>query len=473
MEPSKILINGEWVGTGVTRQIVNPFTGAVVGEVCNATPGHIEQAINSAVAAFRRTRLLTSFERGEILRFIAAEIGARKDKFANLITLETGKPITFSRVEVERSVFTFTLASEEAKRIEGSVVPLDLAPKSSDRIAVVRRFPLGPISAITPFNFPLNLVAHKIGPAIAAGCSIVLKPSSNAPLTALELGAIIDRSPFPKGGLNIVPCLGDEAEQLITDKRIKLISFTGSPVVGWAVKAIAGRKKIVLELGGNAGVIVDKDADLQAALKKIIIGAYGNAGQSCISVQRVFVHEAVYNGFVDQLVKMTKSVATGDPTNERTLVGPMIDEKAASKIEGWIFEALAQGAVLLCGGHRNGAILEPTVIGSSKRDMKICNQEVFAPLVVVTPFKEFKDALTMVNDSDFGLQAGVFTNNLEHILLAYKELDVGGVIINDSSNYRMDNMPYGGVKDSGFGREGVRYAIEEMTELKLLALNMM
>ena len=224
---------------------------------------------------------------------------------------------------------------------------------------------------------------------------------------------------------------------------------------------------------GNAGVIVDKDADLQAALKKIIIGAYGNAGQSCISVQRVFVHEAVYNGFVDQLVKMTKSVATGDPTNERTLVGPMIDEKAASKIEGWIFEALAQGAVLLCGGHRNGAILEPTVIGSSKRDMKICNQEVFAPLVVVTPFKEFKDALTMVNDSDFGLQAGVFTNNLEHILLAYKELDVGGVIINDSSNYRMDNMPYGGVKDSGFGREGVRYAIEEMTELKLLALNMM
>ena len=471
MEPAKFLINGEWIASEVKRSVINPFDNAMVGEVYQASPKHIDQAIVSATEAFQKTRLLSSYERAEILWFIVGQIQANKEKFVQRITAETGKPITFSRVEVERCIFTFTVAAEEVKRVAGSVIPLDVAPKSADRVAIVRRFPLGPISAITPFNFPLNLVAHKVGPAIAAGCSIVLKPSSKAPLTALLLAEILDRSPLPKGGFNIVPCLADEADQLITDKRVKLITFTGSPAVGWPLKSRAGKKRVVLELGGNAGVIIDKDADLNFALQRVIQGAYGNAGQSCIAVQRLYVHEALYDRFVDQLVKMTKSVATGDPTNERTIVGPMIDERAASKVEGWIFEALAQGADLLCGGRRTGAVLEPTVLVNVKPDMKVCAQEVFAPVVTVEKFGEFEEAVAKVNHSEYGLQAGVFTNSLENVMYAYRELEVGGVIINDSSSYRMDHMPYGGVKDSGFGREGIQYAIEEMTELKLLGLN--
>jgi acyl-CoA reductase-like NAD-dependent aldehyde dehydrogenase len=471
MEPAKFLIDGVWTASEVVRPVLNPYTGNVVGQVCQATPADIESAIVAAVAAFQKTRMLSSYERWEALTAIAAGIQSSKDEFASLMTAETGKPITFSRVEVERAIFTFTVAAEEAKRIEGEVLPLDLAPRSGERIAVVRRFPLGPIAAITPFNFPLNLVAHKLGPAIAAGCSVVLKPSSKAPLTALKLAEIIDRTSLPKGILNLVPCLSSEGEQLTTDKRLKLITFTGSPAVGWPIKARAGKKRVVLELGGNAGVIVDKDADVSFAMKRVVQGAFGNAGQSCISVQRIFVHESMYDKFVDQLVKVTKSVAAGDPLNERTIVGPMIDEQAASKVEGWIFEALAQGATLLCGGRRTGAFLEPTVLTDVQPGMKVCAQEVFAPVVTVEPFKEFRDAVIKVNASDYGLQAGVFTNNLDHVLYAFRELEVGGVIINDASSYRMDHMPYGGVKDSGFGREGLKYAIEEMTEMKLLALS--
>jgi acyl-CoA reductase-like NAD-dependent aldehyde dehydrogenase len=471
MEPKKFLINGEWLPSDVKRAVINPFNNAVVGEVFQASPKHIDLAIGSAAEAFRKTRLLSSYERAEALWFIAQQIEAHKDQFTRLIIAETGKPITFSRVEVERCIFTFSVAAEEVKRIEGSVLPLDVAPKSGDRVAIVRRFPLGPIGAITPFNFPLNLVAHKVGPAIAAGCSIVLKPSSKAPMTALLLSEIIDESPLPKGAFNIVPCLADEADQLITDKRIRLITFTGSPAVGWPLKNKAGKKRVVLELGGNAGVIVDKDADINFALQRIVQGAYGNAGQSCIAVQRVFIHEALHDRLLDQLVKMTKSVATGDPENERTIVGPMVDERAASKVEGWIFEALAQGARLKCGGRRTGAVLEPTVIVDVKPEMKVCAQEVFAPVVTVEQFSDFKDAVARVNRSDYGLQAGVFTNSLDNVMYAFRELEVGGVIINDASSYRMDHMPYGGTKDSGFGREGIRYAIEEMTEMKLLGLN--
>ncbi len=472
MEPASMLINGEWITTEKKQSVVSPYSNQVVGEVCQAGPKEIERAIVAAVEAFRTTRLMTSFERSSVLAVIARELEAGKEAFAKLITEETGKPITYSRVEVERAIFTFTVSSEEAKRIEGEILPLDQAPKSNDRIALIRRYPLGPISAITPFNFPLNLVAHKVGPAIASGCPIVLKPSSKAPLTARKLAEIIDRTALPKGAFNLVPCAGGEAEQLITDERIKLVTFTGSPAVGWPIKSKAGRKRVCLELGGNAGVIVDRDADIPHALRRIIQGAYGNAGQSCISVQRIFVHEAIYPQFAEQLLKMTKSVASGDPGNERTVVGPMIDEDAASKVEGWIFEALAQGATLLCGGRRTGAFLEPTIVTEVRPEMKISAQEAFAPVVTLSPFKEFEDAVRMVNQSEYGLQAGVFTNNFEHVLFAYRELEVGGVVINDSSSYRMDSMPYGGVKGSGFGREGVRYAIEEMTELKLLALTL-
>ena len=471
MEPAKILINGEWRISESIRPVVNPFSNQTVGEVYQASEKQIDEAIGAATDAFEATRQLSSFDRFDVLTSIIAGVEENKGKFADLITEETGKPISLSRSEVERSIFTLTIAAEEAKRIEGSVIPLDVVPNAQNRLAVIRRFPIGPVAAITPFNFPLNLVMHKVGPALACGNTLVLKPSSKAPRTALLLGEIAASTKLPAGAFNIVPCLSDEANQLITDQRIKLISFTGSPPVGWMIKSRAGKKKVLLELGGNAAAIVDKSADISFALKRIVQGAFANAGQSCISVQRVFVHEALYDKFSEQLVKMTRSIATGDPTSDRTVVGPMIDENAAGRVEGWVYEALAQGARLLCGGRRKGALLEPTVLVDVTPEMKVNSLEVFAPLVTLTSFNQFSDAVTRVNESVYGLQAAVFSNDLQNIFYAYRELNVGGVIVNDSSAYRMDHMPYGGIKDSGFGREGIRYAIEEMTELKILALN--
>ncbi|MGB6121069.1 MAG: aldehyde dehydrogenase family protein [Bacteroidota bacterium] len=471
METSRFLVNGEWRTSTAKRPVVNPYEGVIVGEVYQASSGDIEEAISAAVESFDHTKRLSSHERSEILRKISDEIGRRKEELACLITLETGKPISFSRVEVNRCVLTFRLSSEEAGRIEGTVLPLDLAPNSEGRTALVRRFPLGPISAITPFNFPLNLVAHKLGPSIASGNTVVLKPSSNGPLTSIELGRIVETAGYPRGGLNIVPCLAGEANQLVEDQRIKAISFTGSPAVGWALKARAGKKRVLLELGGNAGVIVDDSADLDLAMKSLIPGSYGNAGQSCIAVQRIFVHDLLYDRFLDRFVDLSKAVAVGDPMDEKTIVGPMITEAAAKKVETWISEAVAAGARLLCGGNRRGAMLDPTILVDTPAHLSVCAQEVFAPVVTIQRFDDFADAVRMVNDSVFGLQAGIFSNSLKNIFYAYEELEVGGVIVNDSSAYRMDHMPYGGVKDSGFGREGVRYAIEEMTEMKLLALN--
>jgi len=472
MEPSRFLINGEWLESEVKRPVVNPYDNTVVGEVFQSSPDHIEAAIRSASDAFQTTRRLSSFERSNILFKIAGAIEANKEAFANLITTETGKPIALSRVEVARSIFTLSTSAEEAKRIEGTVLPLDLGPGSANRTALIKRFPLGPISAITPFNFPLNLVAHKLGPAIASGNTMILKPSSSAPMTSLLLGKISMDAGLPKGAFNIVPCLAGEAGQLIEDKRIKLVSFTGSPAVGWPLKARAGKKRVVLELGGNAAVIVDNSADLNYALQRILQGSYGNAGQSCIAVQRIYVHDALYKTFTDRFVKLTSSVGVGDPRNERTLVGPMINEEAARKIEGWIQEAVAAGARLLCGGKRQGAILEPTILVDVSPSMNVACQEVFAPVVTLEEFSDFAEVVGRVNHSAFGLQAGLFTNDFSHITYAFEELEVGGVVLNDSSAYRMDHMPYGGVKDSGFGREGIRYAIEEMTEMKLLAMNL-
>jgi glyceraldehyde-3-phosphate dehydrogenase (NADP+) len=372
---------------------------------------------------------------------------------------------------VERAVFTIATSAEEARRIEGHVLPLDVVPQPGNRAAIIRRFPLGVIGAITPFNYPLNLVAHKLGPAIAAGNTVVLKPSSNAPQTALRFAELFAKTGLPPGTINVVPCMGSEIEQLITDKRVKLISFTGSPVVGWGIKVRAAKKKVLLELGGNAGVIVCADADLDHALKSIVQGAFGNAGQSCISVQRVYVHESVADAFTNQLVKLAKSIAVGDPSNPRTIVGPMIDEQAARKVESWIREATEGGARVLCGGGRTGAVLEPTVLADVAPEMKVSCQEAFAPVVTVDKFSVFSEAVERVNASAYGLQAGVFTNSASDMFYAYRELEVGGVVINDASSFRVDHMPYGGVKESGIGREGVRYAIEEMTEMKLLSLN--
>ena len=471
MEASTFLVGGKWRSSGTVRQVINPFSNKPVGEVCQATARDIDEAIQSAAAAFEKTSQLESYQRFEILSSISGAIAANKEKIARLITSETGKPITFSRAEVERSVFTFQYAAEEAKRLEGTVLPLDLAANSSNRFGILRKFPLGVIGAITPFNFPINLVSHKLAPAIAAGDSFVLKPSSNAPLTALYLGELILNSGFPPHAINIVSCSGGEAGQLVTDERVKLISFTGSPAVGWPLKSRAGRKKVVLELGGNAGVIVDKDVDLQPVVRRIAMGSYGNAGQSCIAVQRVFVHNEIFERFLSEFVVVSKSIPVGDPSEENTVVGPMISEDAAKKVEEWIAEAKAAGARVLCGGTRRGSVLEPTVITNVKPEMKISCQEAFAPVTTIEPFETFEKAVEMVNDSEYGLQAGVFTNDFSRVLFAYRNLEVGGVVINDYPTFRIDHMPYGGVKASGFGREGIKYAIEEMMESKLLVIN--
>ena len=470
-KPLKFYVNGEWRTSTLRRQVFNPFQSAAVEEVCHATAKDISEAIGAAASAFHDLRRLPASERAHILKQMAAEVEARRDEFARLITNETGKPISFSRAEVSRAIMTLTTSSEEAKRLEGNVLPLDVLPEYADRFAITRRFPIGVVSAITPFNFPLNLVAHKVGPALACGNPVVLKPSSSAPGVSLLLADVAAKTTLPKGAFNVVPCMGSEAEQLITDKRVKLISFTGSPVVGWGIKARAGKKRVVLELGGNAAVIICADANLDYALQRTLLGAFGNAGQSCIAVQRIYVHESIAGPVTEKFVKLARSLATGDPLNERTVVGPMIDEQAAERVEDWIRQAVNAGAEVLCGGTREKAVLEPTVLKGVPPDAAVSCQEVFAPVVTIDTFTEFKDAVDRVNDSPFGLQTGIFTNSMADIFYAFRELEVGGVIVNDASSFRADHMPYGGVKDSGFGREGVRYAIEEMTELKLLALN--
>jgi len=450
--------------------VTNPYSGKVVHSVAQASANDLEEAVESARVAFARTRSQSAHERAALLEGTAREIETRKEEFSRLITLETGKPITYSRTETDRAIFTFRTSAEEARRIEGTVLPLDLAPSGGRRKAIVQRFPLGPVAAITPFNFPLNLVAHKVGPALAAGNTFVLKPSSNAPRVALLLGEVLERSGCPKGACNIVPCASDEAMQLVTDSRIKLLTFTGSPAVGWPLKSAAGKKRVVLELGGNAGVIIDGSADLHVAVPKLIAGSFANAGQSCIAVQRIYVHASLYDTFLDQFLAGSHGIKVGDPEEDGTVVGPMITEDAATKVQAWVDEAVRSGGQLLLGGTRNGAVMQPTVLAGVDPSLPVCAREVFAPVVIVEKFSDFREAVEWVNSSDFGLQAAVFSNDLSNVVYAYEHLEVGGVIVNEASTYRMDHMPYGGVKDSGFGREGVRYAVEEMTEMKLLSL---
>jgi acyl-CoA reductase-like NAD-dependent aldehyde dehydrogenase len=471
MTPRLFYIGGEWKGSDRVRSVKNPFDGRRAGDVCQASAKDIDEAIGAATAAFNITRRSSAMDRHGILSEIMRGIEARREEFAQMITLETGKPVTLARSEVERSIFTFSIAAEEARRVGGDVLPLDLNTQSVGRFGLVRHFPLGPIGAITPFNFPLNLVAHKIAPAIAAGNTIVLKPSSSSPQVALMLAEVVAECPLAKGAFNVVPCTGDECIQLVEDQRIKLLTFTGSPAVGWPLKSRAGKKRVTLELGGNAGVIVEADADVESAVRKIVAGAFANAGQSCISVQRVFVQQSIWEHARERLLALTLQLVVGDPFDDRTAVGPMITEEAARRIEAWIGEAVQSGGRLLCGGQRNGAILAPSILQDVPPGMKISCLEAFAPVMTIEPYDSFEGAIERVNRSDYGLQAGLFTRDLQKGFRAYEELQVGGVVLNDVPTYRIDHMPYGGIKDSGFGREGVRYAIEEMTELKLLVVN--
>lgn len=472
MAEYKLLINGAWEESKDKREIKSPYDQSVVGVVHFAEKNQVEKALSAADEAFKETKKLSSFERSQALEKVSSEIERRKEELAKSITLQGGKTIKASRIEVERAVNTFQIASEEAKRIGGEMIPLDLSLQTKERWGIVRRFPIGVISAITPFNFPLNLVAHKVAPALAAGNTVVLRPSSQVPITSILLGEIINETDYPPGGLNIVPSGYEAAEILLTDDRVKKVTFTGSPAIGWELKKKAYKKKVTLELGGNAAVVIEPDADFEYALPRTILGSFSYSGQICISIQRIFLQEKIYDRFMADFIEATKKLKIGDPLKEETDVGPMINEEAAAKTEEWIGEAVEKGARIVCGGKRNGVMFEPTVLENVKPELRISWLEAFAPVVVVYPYKDFEEALKGVNYSIYGLQAGIFTKDLKKAFQAFEVLDVGGVIINDIPTFRIDHMPYGGMKESGFGREGLKYAIEEMTEIKLMALNL-
>jgi acyl-CoA reductase-like NAD-dependent aldehyde dehydrogenase len=467
--PHPIYLAGRWVESPDVLEVVNPAgSGEVTGATYNATPEQYEEAVRAAEAAFKVTRKLPAYERSRILRAISDGIRARREELGNLIALEAGKPIRDAIVEVDRAVFTFRLGAEEAERIGGEVMPLDLLESSKGRTAMTRRFPIGPIAAISPFNFPLNLAAHKVAPAIASGNPIVLKPPSKDPLVMLAVAEIIDQVGVPDGMVSILPMTRALGDRMVEDDRFKLLTFTGSPSVGWRMKARAGRKKVVLELGGNAGVMVDATADLDWAVKRILVGAFTYAGQVCISVQRMYVHEDVWEPFMERFVAGSAALRVGDPLDPETDLGPMVDSNAAARTQRWVDEAVELGGRVLLGGTADGNFFPPTILTDTPVTAQVCSNEAFAPLVVVSPYRDFADAVHQINDSAFGLQTGVFTNDLRNAWTAFEELEVGGVVLNDIPTYRIDHMPYGGIKDSGHGREGLRYAIDDMTEIKIL-----
>ena len=450
--------------------VKNPWDGSEVGRVALATEQEANSAVVRALKGFEQTRTLSSAERADILASISTKLREQKEELAKLITAEVGKPIQWSRAEVDRAVLTFQLAAEEAKRIEGEAIPLDLNAATKGKFGVVRRFPIGVVLCIAPFNFPLNLVAHKVAPAIASGNACIVKPPPQAPHVSIKLGEIIAASGFPKDAFSVLPCSNQVAEMLVTDERMKMLSFTGSPAVGWQLKSKAGKKKVVLELGGNAGVIIDKSANIDEAVKKNIVGSFVYAGQVCIKVQRIYVHDSLYNEYRDKFIKAAKAVNYGDPNDPATIMGPLIDDKAAERVTNWVADAQKQGARLLTGGGRKERIVEPTVLENVPRTSDVFCKEVFGPVVTLHKFSTIQEAVAGINDSSFGLQAGIFSNDYQNILYAYNYIDVGAVIVNDNPTFRIDNMPYGGIKDSGFGREGLKYAIQEMTEPKLLVI---
>jgi len=472
MKDYKLLINGLWEDGQIIKEFKSPYDQKVFAAVHFAGKQQVQKAIHSAHLAFEKTKSLSSFERFEILSFISSEIKRRKEELAESITLSAGKTITSSRVETDRAANTFLVAAEEAKRLEGEIIPLDWSPQIKKRWGLTRRFPIGVVAGITPFNFPLNLVAHKVAPAIASGNSVIIRPASQVSITSLLLGKIISESGLPVGGINIVPCGYEDTEPLLEDERVKKVTFTGSPEIGWALKKQAFKKKVTLELGGNAAVIIEPDTNLDFALSRTLLGAFSYSGQICISIQRIFLHENIYDRFMADFAAAAKKLKIGDPLDEDTDIGPMINTAAAQQTEEWVNEAVQKGGHLVTGGKRKGNIFEPTILENVKPELRVSCQEAFAPVVVVSSYKDFEEALKGVNHSIYGLQAGVFTKNLNKAFQAYEVLDVGGVIVNDIPTFRIDHMPYGGVKESGFGREGLKYAIEEMTELKLLAINL-
>lgn len=464
-------VAGQWLQTGDRLEVRSPYDDSLAAVVHLAGPEQIEAAIARAVSAFETTRHMPVWQRAEGLERVSAGIRERREELARTIALEAGKPLGAARGEVDRAAFTFEVAAEEAKRVYGEIVPLDWIPGNEGREAHVRHVPLGPVAGISPFNYPLNLVAHKVAPALAAGDAIVLRPASQTPLSALRLADIVQDTAFPPGTLSVVPSTTADAAPLVEDERIRLLTFTGSPAVGWSLKSRAGRKRVTLELGGNAGVIVHQDADVALAVERVLWGGFQYAGQSCVSVQRVYLHDSVYDAFKEALVPKVEALRAGDPLDEATDVGPVIDASAAERIEAWVEEAVHGGATVLAGGTRRGNLWRPTVLEGVTPTMRVCSEEVFAPMIGLYRYADVGEAIRQVDASAFGLQAGLFTNDWRVIREAFDRIEVGGLNVNDVSTFRVDHMPYGGVKRSGAGREGLRYAILEMSEMKLLTLN--
>ncbi len=471
---TRLYIGGKWADTAAALQVRNPFTGDEIARVSLGDESTLDYAITAAHAAFPVARATPAHQRAELLLRIARGIETKRDEFVRTIVGEAGKPITSAEAEVARAISTFTCAAEEARRwngASGEVLALDAISAGDGHIGISRRFPIGVIGAITPFNFPLNLVAHKVAPCLASGNTMVVKPAAKTPLTALLLAEVLAEAATPAGQVNFVTCSNEHAARLVTDERVAMISFTGSPDVGWKLKTLAGKKRVCLELGGNAGVIVHTDADLAAAVPLIATGGFSYAGQSCISVQRIFVQEEIYDDFKKRLTaQIREKVKTGDPRDRATVVGPMITADALAKTRALIASAVKAGGRIVRGGEANGQCLEATVLEDVPLSHEACTGEFFAPVVTLHRYGAFDDALHLVNDSRFGLQAGIFTNDIRRALHAFEVLDVGGVLINQVPTWRVENMPYGGIKDSGFGREGIRYAMEEMTEIKSLII---
>jgi acyl-CoA reductase-like NAD-dependent aldehyde dehydrogenase len=453
--------------------VTDKFTGEPATRVAQADAATIDAGIAAAVEAAEPMARMAAYERQAVLAHCVTRFQERFDELAMALCIEAGKPIRDSRGEVTRLIDTFRIAAEESVRMTGEVQPLDISPRAKGYQGMWKRVPIGPCSFVSPFNFPLNLAAHKIAPALAVGCPFVMKPASRTPLGALIIGEVLAETDLPKGAFSILPAHREGADLFTTDDRLKLLSFTGSPEVGWDLKARAGKKKVVLELGGNAAVIVDEtisSADLDDAVERIIFGAFYQSGQSCIGVQRIIIHAKIYDELRERLVAKTKTLVAGDPKDEKTFIGPMIDVKEATRLDTWIQAAAGAGAKVLCGGKREGAMLEATLLEGVGRDAKLYAEEAFGPVAILSRFDDFEAALDEVNDSKFGLQAGLFTRDLFRTLTAWDKLDVGGVVVGDVPSYRVDNMPYGGVKDSGLGREGVKFAMEDMTEIRNLVI---
>jgi len=466
-----LYLNNTAVQPNADLAVTDKFTGEVAFRTALATPDVIDAAIAGAVRAAEPMARLASYERQGVLDHCVSRFRERFDELAYALCVEAGKPIKDAQGEVTRLIDTFRIAAEEATRNYGEVQPLDISPRAKGYMGMWRRVPIGPCSFISPFNFPLNLAAHKIAPAIAVGCPFVMKPASLTPLGAIIMGEVLaECDVLPEGAFSILPASRDGADLFTTDERLKLLSFTGSPGVGWELKARAGKKKVVLELGGNAAVVVDADADLDHAIERVVFGGYYQSGQSCIHVQRVIVHKAVYEEFRDRLTARVKALKPGDPKDPETFIGPMISAKEADRLKRWIDAAVAGGARLLAGGGCDGAMLEATLLEDVDRDSEVYREEAFGPVVLLSRFSEWDEAVAEVNDSKFGLQAGIFTRDLHKVLDSWDRMEVGGIVVNDVSSYRVDNMPYGGVKDSGLGREGVRFAMEDMTEIRNLVI---